>query len=75
MVEAFGAAGGDLTNIWMCGINAQCLAGVGPAGPGRSEMVEMTTNLYLIPAAAVIVLVLVELLSIKERLAVGRVKV
>jgi hypothetical protein len=44
-------------------------------GPDRSEMVEMITNLALIPTAAVLVLVLVELLSIKERLAVGRVKV
>jgi len=38
-------------------------------------MVEMTANAYLIPTAALIILVLVELLSIKERLAVGRVKV
>jgi len=38
-------------------------------------MVVMTADLYLMPTAAVIILVLVELLSIKERFAVGRVKV
>jgi hypothetical protein len=38
-------------------------------------MVEMTANLFLMPTAAVLILVLVELLTIKERLAVGRVKV
>ena len=55
-----------MRNVW---------PGWGPNGPGRSEMEAMIENLYLIPTAAVIILGLVELLSIKERLAVGRVKV
>jgi hypothetical protein len=38
-------------------------------------MVVMTADLYLMPTAVVVILVLVELLSIKERFAVGRVKV
>jgi hypothetical protein len=64
----------DLTNTRNCGTVRKVWTCITPSR-GRSEVVKMTQNLYSVPAAVIVFLVLVELLSIKERLAVGRVRV
>ena len=60
----------DLTNILKCGINAQLLVGGGSEEPDENKMNMLALDTVLI---ALVIILLVELLGLGERLAVGRV--